>query len=69
LGRSTWVLEIKLASGVERKDMHRLEACIGMIKADKGLLLSRSTEHIEGKSLVSTNLEGVIGMLPIGLLN
>jgi hypothetical protein len=69
LGRSTWVLEIKLASGVERKEMHRLEACIGMIKADKGLLLSRSTEHIEGKSLVSTNLEGVIGMLPIGLLN
>jgi hypothetical protein len=28
LGRNTWVLEIKLASGVERKDMHRLEACV-----------------------------------------
>jgi predicted AAA+ superfamily ATPase len=64
LGRRTWVLEIKLASGVERKDMHRLETCIAMIKADKGILLSRSTEHIEGKSLVSTNLETVLGMLP-----
>jgi hypothetical protein len=58
------VLEIKLASGVERKDMHRLEACVEMIKADKGILLSRSTEHIEGKNLVSTNLHGVLGMLP-----
>jgi hypothetical protein len=37
-----------------------------MIKADKGILLSRSREHIEGKSSVSTNLEGVLGMLPKG---
>jgi len=64
LGRSTWVLEIKLASGVEPKDMQQLETTIEMIKADKGILLSRSPEHIEGKSLVSTNLEGVLGMLP-----
>jgi uncharacterized protein len=64
MGPRTWVLEIKLASGVDRQDMHRLETCIGMIKADKGILLSRSTEHIEGKNLVSTNLEGVLGMLP-----
>jgi hypothetical protein len=35
-----------------------------MIKADKGILLSRSKEHIEGKSLVSTNLEGLLVMLP-----
>jgi hypothetical protein len=50
-------------SGIQLKDTHRLETCVKMIKADKGILLSRTTQHIEGKNLVSTNLEGVLGML------
>jgi len=48
------------------KDMHQLEAIVEMTKSDKGILTSRSPEHIEGKNLVSTNLEGVLGMLPRG---
>jgi hypothetical protein len=30
----------------------------------KGSLLSCALDHIEGKNLVSTNLEGALGMLP-----
>lgn len=52
----TYAIEIKLSSSPGRGDRERIEKAAGMIGADKKVLISKTPDHIENESFVSTNL-------------
>jgi hypothetical protein len=58
-----WAIEIKLTSDPSVRDYGRLEKATKLIGADKCVLVSRTTEHIENEGFVSTNLPKVCSML------
>jgi hypothetical protein len=52
----TYAIEIKLSSSPGRGDRERIEKAAGIIGADKKVLISKTPDHIENESFVSTNL-------------
>jgi predicted AAA+ superfamily ATPase len=55
-----WVVEVKLTSVPAPQDMARLEHVGQLVKADRCLLVSRTTDQIRGRSVASLNLPAVI---------
>ena len=52
----TYAIEIKLSSSPGRGDRERIEKAADIIGADKKVLISKTPDHIENESFVSTNL-------------
>jgi predicted AAA+ superfamily ATPase len=63
-GRETWVIEIKLAATIGRRDIQRLQRVAEMIKATKGILLSRAAQEIKGRDICAATVAGVLELLP-----
>lgn len=55
-GRSLWAIEVKLTTAPDPKDLARLNRAADLIKADKRILVTQSTENIARADQVSCNL-------------
>lgn len=62
-GRERWIVEIKLTAHPSSGDIQRLRKTAEMAGARKAILLSRTTESIEGDQVCSTNLPRMMALL------
>ena len=59
-GKEKWAVEIKLTSSPDVADMQRLNKAADIIKADKRIMLSRTSQNVDGGKVVSCNLDWFI---------
>jgi hypothetical protein len=62
-GDSRWAVEVKLTTQPDRRDVQHLEALADAIGAERRILLSRSSEVVESKSVVVCDLPWLLGNL------
>lgn len=62
-GGRLWVFEVKLTNHPDLADLKRLTAIGEMIKADRFVLISRTTDPVRGKTEFSLNLSAALDLL------
>jgi predicted AAA+ superfamily ATPase len=55
-GKTLWAIETKLTSNPSAGDVAAFAKAADMLKADRKILISRTTEHLENDKVISTNL-------------
>lgn len=56
-GKTLWAIETKLTGNPSAGDVAAFVKAANLIKADKKILISRTTEHLENDKVISTNLQ------------
>ncbi len=56
-GRELWAIEIKLTSSPSLGDLQRLNKIADLIKADKRILISRTTKNTQTENIISCNVK------------
>ena len=58
-----WAIEVKLSSVVGDHDLTRLRKTAALLDADRCLIISRSSQRIQGRSVAALNLTASVDLL------
>lgn len=61
--KGLWALEFKLSSSPGIEDMRRLSAAAGLIRADRSILISKTSKSDAGPKMLSTNLRHCLDVI------